>query len=81
MGSGPSLDFTHQELSNIEHYRLRRQTSVLVIPFTDIKSLAEIGERRGDTGTSPLAAMLAREGNWPPRSRRRGKAEELNPEC
>ena len=42
------LDLTKQELTSIEQYRLRRQTSVLVILFTDIKGYTEIGERRGD---------------------------------
>lgn len=48
METGTSLDLTNQELSTIEQYRLRRQTSVLVILFTDIKGFTEIGERRGD---------------------------------
>ena len=42
------LDLTTQDLSSIEQYRLRRQTSVLVILFTDIKGFTEIGERRGE---------------------------------
>ncbi len=42
------LDLTNQDLSSIEQYRLRRQTSVLVILFTDIKGFTEIGERRGE---------------------------------
>jgi class 3 adenylate cyclase len=48
MERGTSLDLTKQELSTIEQYRLQRQTSVLVILFTDIKGFTEIAERRGD---------------------------------
>ena len=42
------LDLTTQDLSSIEHYRMQRQTSVLVILFTDIKGFTEIAERQGD---------------------------------
>ena len=42
------LDLTNQELTSIEQYRLRRQTLVLVILFTDIKGFTDIGERRGE---------------------------------
>jgi class 3 adenylate cyclase len=42
------LEFTSQDLSSIEQYRLRRQTSVLVILFTDIKGFTELTERRGE---------------------------------
>ena len=48
METGTPLDLTNQELSSIEQYRIRRQTSVLVILFTDIKGFTEIAERRGD---------------------------------
>ncbi len=54
MESGPTLDLTPQELSSIEHYRLRRQTSVLVILFTDIKGFTEIAERRGERHAAEL---------------------------
>ncbi len=47
MNSTP-LDLTQQDLSSIEQYRMQRQTSVLVILFTDIKGFTEIAERRGD---------------------------------
>ncbi len=46
--SGNPLDLTNHDLTSIEQYRLRRQTSVLVILFTDIKGFTEIGERRGE---------------------------------
>jgi class 3 adenylate cyclase len=49
MENGKSLDLTSQELSSIERYRQRRQTSVLVILFTDIKGFTEIAERRGES--------------------------------
>ncbi len=48
MENAKRLDLTTQDLSSIEQYRLRRQTSVLVILFTDIKGFTEIAERRGD---------------------------------
>ncbi len=48
MENAKSLDLTTQDLSSIEQYRIRRQTSVLVILFTDIKGFTEIAERRGD---------------------------------
>ena len=57
MNSTP-LDLTHQDLSSIEQYRMQRQTSVLVILFTDIKGFTEIAERRGGRTcrrTAPLS--------------------------
>jgi class 3 adenylate cyclase len=42
------LDLTRDELSVIESFRLKRQTSVLVILFTDIKGFTELTERRGE---------------------------------
>ena len=48
MERGTPLELTHQELSSIEQYRQRRQTSVLVILFTDLKGFTDIAERRGD---------------------------------
>jgi class 3 adenylate cyclase len=42
------IDLTTQELSSVERYRQLRQTSVLVILFTDIKGFTEITERRGE---------------------------------
>jgi class 3 adenylate cyclase len=48
MESGTLAELTKQELTSIEQYRIRRQTSVLVILFTDIKGFTEIAERRGD---------------------------------
>jgi class 3 adenylate cyclase len=46
-GAGP-IELTTQELSSIEQYRKLRQTSVLVILFTDIKGFTSLTERRGD---------------------------------
>ena len=54
METGTPLDLTNQELTSIEQYRLRRQTSVLVILFTDIKGFTEIAERRGDRHAADL---------------------------
>lgn len=54
MERGTPLDLTTQELSSIEQYRLRRQTSVLVILFTDIKGFTEIAERRGERHATEL---------------------------
>jgi class 3 adenylate cyclase len=54
MENGTPLDLTNQELTSIEQYRLRRQTSVLVILFTDIKGFTEIAERRGDRHATDL---------------------------
>lgn len=48
MDSGTPFALTRNDLSSIEQYRLRRQTSVLVILFTDIKGFTSIAERRGD---------------------------------
>ena len=42
------IELTSQELSSVERYRQLRQTSVLVILFTDIKGFTEITERRGE---------------------------------
>ena len=39
------------DLSSFEQYRLRRQTQVLVILFTDIKGSTELTERRGERYT------------------------------
>jgi class 3 adenylate cyclase len=50
-GSGSaarSIELTNQELSSIEQFRRQRQTSVLVILFTDIKGFTSLTERRGD---------------------------------
>jgi class 3 adenylate cyclase len=44
---GP-IELTSQELSNVERYRQLRQTSVLVILFTDLKGFTELTERRGE---------------------------------
>lgn len=46
-GPGP-IELTSQELSSVERYRRLRQTSVLVILFTDIKGFTSLTERRGD---------------------------------
>lgn len=54
MERGTALDLTQQELSSIEHYRLGRQTSVLVILFTDIKGFTEIAEQRGERHATEL---------------------------
>ena len=48
MENRPPLELTNLELSNIERYRIQRQTSVLVILFTDIKGFTAIAERRGE---------------------------------
>jgi class 3 adenylate cyclase len=42
------LELTSQELSSVERYRQLRQTSVLVILFTDLKGFTELTERRGE---------------------------------
>jgi len=42
------IELTTQELSSVERYRQLRQTSVLVILFTDIKGFTELTERRGE---------------------------------
>ena len=42
------IELTTQELSSIERYRQLRQTSVLVILFTDLKGFTELTERRGE---------------------------------
>ena len=42
------IELTSQELSSVERYRQLRQTSVLVILFTDLKGFTEITERRGE---------------------------------
>ena len=47
-GAGRPIDLTNQELSSVEQYRRLRQTSVLVILFTDIKGFTSFTERRGD---------------------------------
>ena len=48
MDAPQPLEFTSQDLTSIEQYRVRRQTSVLVILFTDIKGFTELTERRGE---------------------------------
>ncbi len=47
IGTRP-IELTSTELSSVERYRQLRQTSVLVILFTDIKGFTEITERRGE---------------------------------
>jgi class 3 adenylate cyclase len=47
VGTRP-IDLTTQELSSVERYRQLRQTSVLVILFSDLKGFTEITERRGE---------------------------------
>jgi class 3 adenylate cyclase len=42
------IELTSQELSSVERYRQLRQTSVLVILFTDLKGFTELTERRGE---------------------------------
>jgi class 3 adenylate cyclase len=42
------IELTTQELSSVERYRQLRQTSVLVILFTDLKGFTELTERRGE---------------------------------
>ncbi len=42
------LELTSQELSSVERFRQLRQTSVLVILFTDLKGFTELTERRGE---------------------------------
>lgn len=54
MATGTPLALNPQELSSIEQYRLRRQTSVLVILFTDLKGFTEIAERGGDRAAVDL---------------------------
>ena len=48
MEASNPLELNRHDLSSIEQYRVQRQTSVLVILFTDIKGFTEISERRGD---------------------------------
>jgi class 3 adenylate cyclase len=45
---GRPIELTSQELSSVERYRQLRQTSVLVILFTDIKGFTDLTERRGE---------------------------------
>lgn len=47
-GDSRPIELTTQELSSVERYRQLRQTSVLVILFTDIKGFTELTERRGE---------------------------------
>lgn len=42
------IELTSQELSSVERFRQLRQTSVLVILFTDLKGFTELTERRGE---------------------------------
>ncbi|MBP8962664.1 MAG: adenylate/guanylate cyclase domain-containing protein [Opitutaceae bacterium] len=48
MEASNPLELNRHDLSSIDQYRVQRQTSVLVILFTDIKGFTEISERRGD---------------------------------
>ncbi|HSV92625.1 MAG TPA: adenylate/guanylate cyclase domain-containing protein, partial [Desulfobacterales bacterium] len=47
IGTRP-IELTSQELSSVDRYRQLRQTSVLVILFTDIRGFTEMTERRGE---------------------------------
>jgi class 3 adenylate cyclase len=47
-GEPRPIELTSQELSSVERYRQLRQTSVLVILFTDIKGFTDLTERRGE---------------------------------
>jgi class 3 adenylate cyclase len=53
-GDTRPLELTSQELSSIERYRQLRQTSVLVILFTDLKGFTELTERRGERAALEL---------------------------
>jgi class 3 adenylate cyclase len=47
---------SRQDLSQVESYRKLRETSVLVILFTDIKGFTEYTERRGDAAMMEVLA-------------------------
>ncbi len=47
-GGTERIELTNQDLSQVDSYRRLKETSVLVILFTDIKGFTDLTERRGD---------------------------------